>query len=373
MYLALVLNRYFPHGGLQIQAGRLAQALVARGHQVTVLTRRWDGDPWPQVTVRQFPVTAWAKYALDDALAAAIQPTLRAFDGVIGFMPMAGLDVFYAADVCFQQQAQERYGPWYRWTPRYRCRVAREAAVFARGNAAILTLHPGAAGPFQRGYGTPAHRFHEIPPGIRRFVPISAATRAQYRQAVGVSAGQPLCLAVGSGFHTKGLDRTIRALGILGRRPNRAASLPALLVIGAGKTAFYRQLARFYGVDAHFLGVRDDVSTWMATADVLIHPARRENTGNVILEALVAGLPVVTVDHCGFAPHVTAAQLGAVLASPFRVDDLTSALEQLLVDVPSHREHWRQQGMAYGERHDFYRRAEHAADLIVTILATRGG
>ena len=48
-----------------------------------------------------------------------------------------------------------------------------------------------------------------------------------------------------------------------------------------------------------FLGGRDDIPRFLFAADLLVHPAYNENTGTVLLEALVAGLPVVTTPTCG--------------------------------------------------------------------------
>ena len=42
----------------------------------------------------------------------------------------------------------------------------------------------------------------------------------------------------------------------------------------------------------------EKLSAWME-ADLLIHPAYNENTGTVLLEALVAGLPVLVSAVCG--------------------------------------------------------------------------
>ncbi len=364
MRLALILNRYFPHGGLQIQALRIAMALMQRGHEVTILTRQWIGEFPVGLVVREFPNRAWTNHGRDDQLAEHVLPYFPDFEGIIGFMPMTGLDVFYAADVCFQAQARARYGEWYRWTPRYRHRVAREAAVFAHSNANILTLHPQAARPFQQCYGTADHRFQVIPSGIRPFIPVNRSICQDYRQEIGVSQEKPLLLFVGSGFHTKGLDRVLYAL-------SHCQQGAHLVVIGQGKTSIYRYMARFLNLSVDFLGVRNDVSQWMATADLLIHPARRENTGNVILEAIVSGLPVITVDHCGFAFHVLRSRMGKVLASPFRRTALSQAIDEMILKLPNHREIWRQCGIVYGQQHDFYHRAEYAAMLITEIVMAK--
>ena len=45
MNVGILIGRFPPHdvGGAERQADRLAAALVARGHAVTVITRRWPG------------------------------------------------------------------------------------------------------------------------------------------------------------------------------------------------------------------------------------------------------------------------------------------------------------------------------------------
>ena len=75
-----------------------------------------------------------------------------------------------------------------------------------------------------------------------------------------------------------------------------------------------------------FLGFRDDVTNLFAAADVLVHPARLDVTGQVILEALVNGLPWIVTGCCGFAEHVQAAGAGIVLPEPFAQTDLNAAV-----------------------------------------------
>jgi UDP-glucose:(heptosyl)LPS alpha-1,3-glucosyltransferase len=61
----------------------------------------------------------------------------------------------------------------------------------------------------------------------------------------------------------------------------------------------------------------------------LAHPARSELAGIVLIEALVAELPVIVTDVCGYANHIHAAG-GAVLPTPYSQDAMNSALAKLL-------------------------------------------
>lgn len=54
-------------------------------------------------------------------------------DRVVGFNKMPGLDVYYAADVCYAEKVAREKGFFYRLTPRYRHFAAFERATFARG------------------------------------------------------------------------------------------------------------------------------------------------------------------------------------------------------------------------------------------------
>ena len=49
-------------------------------------------------------------------------------------------------------------------------------------------------------------------------------------------------------------------------------------------------------------------------ADYLVHAARTENTGTVLIEAMICGLPVLVTGNCGFAFHVHDADAGIMNA-----------------------------------------------------------
>ena len=54
---------------------------------------------------------------------------------------------------------------------------------------------------------------------------------------------------------------------------------------------------------------------------ILIHPAYSEAAGMVLLEEIVAGLPVLVTDVCGFAHYINDAEAGIVEPSPFIFKD----------------------------------------------------
>lgn len=63
----------------------------------------------------------------------------------------------------------------------------------------------------------------------------------------------------------------------------------------------------------------------MSAADLLLHPAVQEAAGIVLLEAIVAGLPVLTTEVCGYAHYINAAQCGVVIPEPFAQEVLNAS------------------------------------------------
>src|SRR5207245_3741652 len=91
------------------------------------------------------------------------------FDAIAGFNKMPGLDIYYAADPCYQARARQKYRPKYGFlywlTPRFRHYVALERATFdPLARTEILLLSDAQRQLFIRYYQTPADRFHLLPP-----------------------------------------------------------------------------------------------------------------------------------------------------------------------------------------------------------------
>lgn len=375
MELAFALFKYFPFGGLQRDMLAIARACQARGHRVTVYCSIWEGDQPDDLPVEILPVEALSNHSHDRLFSLRLQERLRERPGVtvVGFNKMPGLDIYYAADSCFAAKAFEERSWLYRQTRRSRQYLALERAVFGSDSATqILLISPREAEVFRRYYETPPERLHLLPPGIRRdrVVPMDyARQRADLRSQWEVGADERLLLFVGSGFRTKGLDRALAGLAALSKATR---SRLQLWVAGQDKSGSFRKQARQLGVldQVRFLGGRDDIPQLLWAADLLIHPAYRENTGTVLLEAMVAGLPVLTSDACGYAPYVEAHAMGRVLASeeitPRRVAE---AISELL--AVEHAQ-WVERGREFSATADIFDMPARAAALIEQLAGQAG-
>jgi UDP-glucose:(heptosyl)LPS alpha-1,3-glucosyltransferase len=367
MKLAFCLFNYFPYGGLQRDFLRIAQACQQRGHEIHVYTMRWEGMVEPHFKLHLMAARGWQNHTRSQYFAEQVKGECEkeSFDLVIGFNKMPYLDLYYAADVCYQARIQEQRGSFYRLLPRYRQLAAFEKAIFARGKATeIMLISPKQQPGFFHFYQTEAERFHLLPPGIakdRIAPPHAADIRARTRRSYHLADHDLLLLMVGSGFKTKGLDRAIRGLAAI---PAILKERTHLFVIGEDNPRSFIKLARRFKVDRqlHFLGGRPDVPDFMLAADLLLHPAYHENTGTVLLEAIVSGLPVLTVDSCGYAHYVSEAKAGLVLKSPFKQAEFNDELQKMIVSTE--RTLWQQNGLAFAKRADIYSLPEKTADLI---------
>ena len=369
MQLAFCLYKYFPFGGLQRDFLRIAQTCQARGHAVRVYTLEWRGEVPAGFDVLVVPVKAFSNARRYARFAEWVQRDLRQrpADRVIGFNKMPGLDVYFAADPCYEEKARTLRNPLYRLTSRYRHFAAFERAVFVpESRTEILMISQVQQPFFEKHYGTPAHRFHLLPPGIspdRRAPANAKEIRAGFRREFGLGDEDSLLLQVGSGFKTKGLDRSLRALASL---PEGLKRHTRLMAIGQDEpTLFLRQAASLGLKDrVSILPGRSDIPRFLLGADVLIHPAYNENTGTVLLEALVAGLPVLTTAVCGYAHYIEEAEAGCVLSDPFSQEQLNERLSFMLSDATA-RSRWQAHALAFAEAADIYSNAERAADLIL--------
>ncbi len=371
MRLACVIFNYFPDSGLARDCLRIAQHAQQKEHSVTVYANSWRGPRPEGINVEIINSRGLSNHAQAKYFHRAVRPKLTRdrHDLVLGFNKMPDLDVYYAGDDCFIAKAATR-PYWYQWTPRFRQYAGFERAVCApEGHTQILCLSERQRSDFQCFHLTPDRRLHAVPPNLDpAFKPVTGpAARRRARAALGIDDSQLLLLMVGSGFHTKGVDRAIRALASL---PGELCQQCVLLIAGDGDSAPFRELARQLNVETQlrFLGVREDVADLLSAADVLLHPARREAGGAILLEALISGVRILTLSVCGHATYVEQAQAGSVLGEPFTQGDLNQALLSLL---QSDRERWRTQSSVKLEAMDFTSMAEHVVGKLEQFSQTR--
>ena len=373
MQLAFALFHYFPYGGLERDMLAVARVCQNRCHDVTIYCGGWQGEKPADMRIEELSLRAVSNHGRAQEFAARLQEKLQglSIDAVVGFNKMPGLNVYYAADVCFAQKAFEERNFFYRLTPRCRQYLALEKAVFGEHSSTeVLMISRAQIDIYRRYYHTQSARLHLLPPGIRRERILPAnyeIMRPQWRAQYGLSASDLLIMFVGSDFRRKGLDRALHGIAALATPLRERIKL---WIAGQDNEKPFMNLARTLNLETNvrFLGARDDVDQLLWSADALIHPAYSENTGTVLLEAIAAGLPVIASSACGYAHYITDHQLGYVIDSPITPAQVADAITEVFASSD-----WRERCRAFAIDADIYSMPEHAADIIERTAQRRSG
>jgi UDP-glucose:(heptosyl)LPS alpha-1,3-glucosyltransferase len=199
--------------------------------------------------------------------------------------------------------------------------------VGANRNGKIIAVCNQTKRDFVECYGIPEERIVVIHNGVdaERFDPRRRLHEGKrLREALKIPADTPVVLFVGTGFLRKGLHRL---LDLWERRDIPGAHL--LIVGNDSKLAQYR---RQWGgrSDVTFAGQQEKVEDYYACADLLVLPAIQEAFGNVVLEALSSGLPVVTVNGVGAMDLANGELSEGILSRPDDPLELKSKILQML-------------------------------------------
>ena len=374
MRIAFAIMKLFPGGGLQRDCLELARQLRKHGHEVVIFTSSKEaGDFAGDLTTVVLPVRRRTNHGKQAEFASTLQSAgaLRKFDAVVGFDKLPGLDVLYSADPSIR--ARMTRAPYLFLLPRYRTYHAFERAVFApAAETKVLLLSQRQVNEYRKAWHTAPERLALLPPTIaasRRHPEFRVnGVGARLRESLGFTPQDQVWLAVAAAPLTKGLDRTLRAL----------RHFPTAKLVIAGLTPTSNRAARSVAAQAHRLGVagrthwaghREDIPELMAAADLLVHPARRDTTGTVILEAVVNGLPVITTAVCGYAEHVEAGAAGIVIDEPFAFTAFLAALSA--AEDFARRARWSAAAANYGGQKSLYDGLSRAAEIILATAAER--
>lgn len=267
----------------------------------------------------------WARRTLNALLRAGRPDVLHVHTQAISFLSldiMRRIPTVLSADGTSFQMAEQQLGPRHRWT--FAVNHALERLAF-RSAAAVVAFSRWAAGSIIERHGVSPERVHVIPPGIdvRRFDRIVAD-----RERIG-DDGIRRVLFVGGEFERKGgplLTDVFRSR--FGDDPafelhlmTRSADVPEhpRIVVHRGVEPYSPQWFRLF-----------------ARADVFVLPTKRDQSPIAFLEAMAAGLPVVTTAVGSAAEIVVDGETGYILSGNDGAA-LAARLEELLRDRQSAR------------------------------------
>lgn len=337
MKLAIICRPFVFHGGLENATAGLIGELVRQGHEVHLFSTAGQPDV-PGLKVHRLTVIRAPSLArvVSFALAAKAAVTRDRFDVVQSHERTLVQDVYRAGEGChgaYLDVKAERLNPLkraaLRANPYHRALLSLERKIFSpSGTRQIVAISRLGKAEIQRLYGLAESRVAVIYNGVdqERFRP---AHRERYRMGIREALGIPqeawVVLFVGSGFERKGLAPLIEGFALVRDRESR------LVVVGKGDVAPYRALASRLGVAEGIVwaGARADVERYYAAADAVALPALYEPFGNVHLEALASGLPVLASSRAGGSEVVSHGKNGWIVQNPEDPHAIREGLEAL--------------------------------------------
>ena len=265
---AFCLYKYMTFGGLQIDFMRIAMECQARGHSIRIYTLSWEGYMPPGFDVVLVPASSLTNHSRNRKFSRWVKTHLQKnpVDCVVGFNKMPGLDIYYAADYCYQEKMNTQRSWFDRQLPRYHHFSKYEKAVFDKSiKTEILMISEVQKPLFEKYYGTQESRFHLLPPGILkdRIAPADGEKiRVDLRKEFHLGDNDFVLLMIGSGFKTKGLDRIL--LGMASLPPNVLARTRLIAIGQDMPNRFYRMAHRLNLGDAvKILKGRDDIPRFL--------------------------------------------------------------------------------------------------------------
>ncbi len=311
---------YSPTGGAEAYLKRLGEGLHQQGYRVVLLgTEAWPHEEWPGGEV----IALSAKSLRDFGLAALRLKQERQIDLLFSLERVPGCDFFRAGDGVHAAwlRRQAVVEPWWssflkQWMPKHREILQLERELFSsESKTKIIANSKMVAQEIMEKFSVSADRITIIPNGVPIPSEITHEQRALLRKQFGMEENELAVLFVGSGWKRKGLETALQAVERFGGKMR-------LWVAGKGNTKGYRSSA------VKFLGAIKDLSQLYAAADLFILPTLYDPFSNASLEALAAGLPVITSSANGCAEILEPEIHGSVIADPQDVASFAAALEK---------------------------------------------
>jgi len=319
MRIAYVSETYPPElNGVALTVERTVRFLRSRGHNVELIRPRQPGeaalDATDELRTASWPIPVYREMRFG---VSRIAPLVRRFGitapelvhlatpGPLAWAALAAARTLGIATTSDFRTNFHQYSHYYRVgalaTPvlgllRRFHNLTQQTFVPTRATARELR----AAG---------FHNLSTVGRGVdaQRFAPAqrSAELRRQWN-----AEGAPVLLMVGRVAPEKNVELGLRAF----ERARRARPGLRMVVVGDGPATARLRLAH---PEVHFAGVQRGaaLAAHYASADLFLFPSLTDTFGNVVLEALASGLPVVSFDVAAAAEHVEDGASGRLVAA----------------------------------------------------------
>lgn len=359
MRIGLVRRGYSASGGAEAYLFRFAEAARSAGHEPVLIC----GTDWPEGVWPHEKICVAGRTPEDFADRLEERRESGGWDVLFSLERVWRCDMYRAGDgvhAAWLERRRKFESAWKQWSRffqrKHREIIELEYALFTGGARRIIANSQMVKDEIIAHFGTPAEHVHVIHNGVPPAV-VEPRARESVRAELGIPAGEFVALFVGSGWERKGLRHAVRAVNAL--------KIPATLVVaGRGDSRGLPASGR-----VKFLGPLGSprLGAVLAAADVFVLPTLYDPFSNACIEALAAGLPVITTTANGFAEIIDAGVEGEAVA-PGDVKALTVALAAW--SDSQRRENVRPRLLAKAALHSVERNLARTLEVIAAAVAS---
>lgn len=347
MKIAILRKKYTFHGGAEGFSGSLIENLANEGHEIHIFAIKWQsGRQQKNVHFHRVPAITFISFLRDLTFAVSsfflVKKQREYFDIIQTHDKTLLQDVYRAGDGCHMEWLRQR---WKRTGPAGKASIvlnpyhwlvlALERFIFKRHRfKKVIAISELVKRNVMDNYGVSPADIEVIYNGVdlEKFHPDNGKKyRSEIRRRYGLADDDFVVLFVGSGFERKGVKYLVQAV----------ESVPgpvSLMIVGKGKHPHASPLteggsegeAFQHKQRVIFCGPQEEIYKYYAAADIFAFPTMYEPFGNVHLEALASGLPVVTTKQSGAAEIIKDGVHGFVVDEPEDVEGLAGKIKFFL-------------------------------------------
>ncbi len=353
LHIAFIRKSFRHHGGAERHASDFLKELAKSGHEVHLFANSWE--PLEGVQFHQVKMFKFGAFLKTASFAYFVHQELKkhSFDIIQSNEKTLDQTIYRAGDGCHKEWLQRRmaYLPFWRRlfiyiNPFHLLTLRIEKKILEpQSTMQVIAISELGKQEIIRHYGTDEQRIHVIYNGVDLELfhpPCIPGEKEEIRRKYGIQTDAVVVLFVGSGFERKGVPALLQAAAILKRRyhsgaSQKTSSFPFQFVIaGKGKLKHYKKKAEALGLevdkDILFTGIVKERELLFRASDMFCFPTIYEPFGNVHLEALASGVPVITTSASGAAEILTEGVNGYVVQNPADSKEIADKIEKCLND-----------------------------------------
>lgn len=374
MKIAIIRKKYVFHGGSESFSNNFIKALSEKGHEVHIYAIKWEiFENLKNVYFHKIPSISFNSFLRDLTFACFSLFLLRKkrtfYDIIQSHDKTLFQDIYRAGDGCHIEWLKQRWkikNIWGRFfiflNPYHWLILFLERKIFnERRFKKVIAISEFVKKNILDNYNVREQDIEVIYNAVdlKTFNPVNKTIyRKEIRNKYLIPENKFVMLFVGSGFERKGLNYLLEALDLV-------MEPITLLIVGKGQKVKSKKFDTKHQI--LFCGPQREIYKYYAAADIFVFPALYEPFGNVHLEALASGLPVITTKRTGAAEIIKDGIHGYIIESP---EDSYSIAEKInfLVKNPEKREIMSSNARILAENFSFQNHLEKIFNLYKRVM-----